>query len=400
MSYWYRKVRAFHALPVVLLGAAQAQAADVQVAGLAEAFTEWNTNRAMEVGDVDNSMGYAVEAGALFKIATPLSTTTLRPLLGYVTYPDQDDDSVTGVLDLASVYSGQRSQFALYGRFDFRDTFSSELAPPGFNDVAPDLPTTPETGRVSTNGTRTLVTAVPSYQFAVTQRADFHLSATLQMADYNGDSSDAYVSYTYYSGETGFGWKPSPLSRLSLSAFAGKSQNKDDDGEAEAVGAALEYIRDTSEKFTSKLRLTVEQDDVTVVVPTTVHDKSTNWGADYTLYWKGQISEVDFNVGRTFTPGGNGGLSQAGQVQLELRRKLSPRTQLNWVARYIRYEGLVDVAGSDYDYLNTGLGLTWDLTRTWYVSSGVQYWREEFDNGADPDNVQVNLAFGYRGLQR
>jgi hypothetical protein len=400
MSSWYRNVRALHIAPVLLLAATRLPAADVQTAWIADASTEWNTNRALEVGPTDSSMGYALEAGALFKIATPLSVTTLRPLLGYVTYPDQDENSATAKVDLASVFTGERSQFAVYGRFDFRDTLSSELAAPGFDDINPDLPTTPETGRLGNNGTRTLVTAVPNYQFAITQRADFRVSGTLQMADYDGSTSNLYVPYTYYSVETGFGWKPSPVSRLAVSAFAGRSENQNDDGTAESLGAALEYSRDITGKFTRKLRLTVEQDDVRVVVPTATRDKSTNLGADFTLSWRGEISQVDFNIGRTFTPGGSGGFSQAAQLQLDFRRRLSPLTELNWVARFIRYEALIEVPGSDYDYLNTGLSLRRQLARTWYIEGGAQYWREKFQSGANPDNVQVNLSFGYRGLQR
>jgi hypothetical protein len=400
MSSWYLKVRARHLAPVLLLAATRLPAADVQTAWIAEASTEWNTNRGLEIGADDSSLGYSVEAGALFKFATPKSSTTLRPILGYVTYPDENENSAQGLVDLASVYTGQRSQFTTFGRLDVRDTFSSELAQPGFNDITPGLPTTPETGRISSNATRTLAILVPSFQYSMTQRADFHLSSTLQMSDYSGASNDNYVPYMYYSAETGFGWKVTPVSRIAVGVFAGKSDNMDDDGQADVIGAALQYSRDTSEKYGSKLRVTVEQDDVRVVLPVVARDKSTNIGADYTVSWKGEISAVDLNVGSTFTPSGSGGIGRSSQVQLEFHRKLSPRSEMDWAARYIKYEGLVATNGSDYDYLNTRLALKWNLSRTWYLGTEVAYWREKFKNGGDPDNVHVSVSFGYQGLQR
>lgn len=380
-----------------------AVAADVQNAWLANFSLEYNTNREMLVTGESGSEGYVAELGTLMKIATPRSSTTFKPVVAYVNYPDMDEQTVNATVDLNSQLRGLRYNAALFGRFESLDTFSSELAPAEFNPVNPDLPTTPETGRVSVDRKRTLLTLVPSYDYALSERLDFLLNGVAQIVDYSGDSTGfEYIPYSHFNVETGLAWELNPKADVSFSVYGFRTSNSDDDGEAEGYGASVGYDYEWSERMSSSFKVLAQRDDITTEIPVPSKERSTNWGATFGVRYQGQVSRVNLEVGRSFSPSGFGGTSRADQVQVELRRSLSERTEFSTAVRYIDYSSLATVAAGDYSYLRAGMNLRWRVSPTWYVAGGVGYWREEYDGslGGAANNTQVSFSFGYEGLQR
>lgn len=389
---------------LLALASVPAFAADVSFRPEGEAGVEYNSNRDLRFDNAKASEGYSLDVGGTLKIATPLSTTTIRPVIGYVDYPDADENSLQSVLDLQSVRRGERTTTSLFGRFDRRDTYNSELASSEFNPINPNLPTTPETGRISANGKRTLITAVPTFRYAVNERAGWNLSGTVQSVDYSGDGAGTrYVPYTYYSASTSVDWQLSPLSNLAVGVFGTRSDNKDDDGKADGKGVNAVWTQRPNERYTGRFELNVSRDDVTTIRPVTSRDQSTNIGANYTGSFRGQISRVDLSIGRTITPSGAGGTFRADQVQVEYRRDLSPRTEFMLATRYIKYATLASGStAGDYDYLNARMGLKRMVTRTWYLSGSLEYLREKFKgtDGGTANNGRAFVSIGYEGLQR
>jgi hypothetical protein len=133
-----------------------------------------------------------------------------------------------------------------------------------------------------------------------------------------------------------------------------------------------------------------------------VRNTSTGAGVTYTTTWQGEISKLQLSAGRTFTPSGAGGTFRADQFQIEYGRDLTQRLAFSTAGRYIHYAALLGVyGGSDYDYVNVTAGLKWRITRTWYLTGGVEYMREKF---AAPVGAATNgmlyAAVGYEGLGR
>jgi hypothetical protein len=410
MSYWFRDVNARGSTAMLAVGAlvavagAPAFAADVYFQPRGEVGAELNSNRDLIVsGPKKSSEGYSAEAGATIGIKTPLSVTTLKPQLSYTDYPDVDQNSLQGVMDFSSQYSSQRTQLGVFGRFDHRDTYNSELASAAFNPLNPNLPTTPETGQITVGDKRTVVTVVPNYHYALSERLGFGLSATYQSIDYSGTNAGTrYVPYDYYLGTATLGWALGLKSDMTVGVFASQTSDKDDDGESTATGATLAFNQRWTPLFSGKLELTVERDEITNVVPIAASQTSTNFGATYTTTWKGQISELNLSAGRTYTPGGSGGTYRADQLQVEYERQLSARLNATAAVRYIEYVSLLDTfVSGNYDYVNAVAGLKWKITPTWYFSGRLEYWREKFDSvGATANNNRVFIAFGYEGLAR
>jgi hypothetical protein len=413
MSFWshrthvipeaQHRIRVFGALIVVSGAGGSAVAQEVYVQPLADVSVEADSNRDMvTTGPKESSAGYSAMAGAMVGIATPESNTTLRPLVTYYDYPQLSESAVRGTLDFASAYTGQRTQFGLYGKFDYSDLFASELPTAAFNPVNPNLPTTPETARISVNGTRTLLTVVPNYDYSLTQRLDLQVSGLYQNVSYGGNNSSDYVSYDYYSATGALDWKLTPRADLSLGVSGSRESSKDVYSVTDGRGITLTYNYNWSKVFTSSFALVGEQDYIYGMPPAVVKDTSNGVGATYVTSWKGQISQVQLTLGRTFTPNGAGGKFSSDAIQVEYKRQITPRTLFDTAVHYIQNVALSNrYADGNYDYLVVSADLRWMITPTWYVAGGLQYLEEKSpEQGLSANNSMAQVSFGYRGLDR
>jgi hypothetical protein len=417
MSFWSRRsdaiierdhrVAAIGAFMIIAGGAAVA--ADVYVQPRADIGVEVDTNRDMvSSGPTTTAEGTDVEAGATVGIATPESDTTLRPQVRYYDYPELDETSLEGRMDFASTYNSQRNQFGIYGEFDRRDLYGSELASATFNPVNPNLPTTPETGRISEHGARTLFTVVPRYSYNLTERLSFQASGIYQNIGYSGANSADYIPYDYYDIAAGLDWKLSPRSDISLGIDGSKDSAKDTYSVTDGHGVTLTYNYQWSKVFTSSFALVGEQYDVygapSTVSSTPITSKvaASGIGATYQTTWQGQVSQIQATVGRTFTPSGAGGSYTSDQLQIEYKRQLKARLLFDGAAHYIRNVALSSqYEDGNYDYLVVTADLRWMLTRTWYVAGGLQYLEEKSPvAGTSANNSMAHVSFGYEGLNR
>jgi hypothetical protein len=362
-------------------------------------------------GPTEAAVGGAVEGGATMGLATPLSDTTLRPDVTYTDYPKLDEKSVKSVLDFLSNYHTERAKFSIYGEISYSDLYSSELASAAFNVLNPNLPTTPETGRISLAGTRGLATVVPKFQYELTPRLGIFATGTYQDVSYGGVLTDEFVSYQYYTGTVGLDWNINLRSDISVGFDASRQSARNVYSVTDGKGADITYTYAWSQTFTGKLSLVEERDNISsepqggVVNPATsphIDSTANGVGAQYATIWTGQISQIQVTIGRTFTPNGSGSTYRSDALQAEYKRQFSPRLSLDTAVHYIRNVALSGIyAGGDYNYLIASADLRWNLTRTWFVAGGVQYLDESFpQSDTAAKNAMAHVAFGYEGLGR
>jgi len=406
MSCWCHKGKG--SLAVLVMSAfslSSVKAAEFYFQPQAEVGVEADSNRNMVAsGDfVDKrgaSEGYSGDAIGIWGIATPLTDTTIRPEVSYADYPRVDTNDLRTVLDLNSQAHSQRGQGGIEGRFDRESTTSSELANPQFNPVNPDLPTTPETGRVRFDTTRTLFTVVPHYNYDLSQRLSLGVIGTYQVVDYSGTNAAAYIPYSYYLGGADLGWKFSPRFSVTLGTFASHEEAHNGSGSVNANGGKIGFDYQWSTKFSSHLELTGERDDTHIFKPTAYTTGSDGFGATYSTTWTGQVSKVQLSVGRTYTPSGSGGTFRADQGQIEYSRDLTQRLTVGAAARVINETSVSQVyLNGNYNYVNFETRIKWKLTPTWYVTGGLQYLRAHYQPPVgSAANNSVYISVGYLGL--
>jgi hypothetical protein len=381
------------------VSAGTAAAAEIYTQPGAEAREEVDSNRNLvTTGSNTTGVGYGVNLVDLVGIATPLSTTTLRPQIGYVDFPKDQEHSLIGQLDLASTYNSPRSGLALYGTFNHSDTYLSELANAQFNPVVPVSPTTPETARVTTNTTRTLGNVVPKYDWRLTQQTSIGVSGVYEHATYSGDFASLYVPYEYRQGDVHLAVAMTPRMDLSVGPFVSRDAAKRGGlvSDGEGAKAGLEYK--WSRTFSGTLELTGERDS-TRLSETAPTSRSNNFGATYATTWTGQTSSFRLSAGRTFSPNGAGGIYRTDQLQAEFDHRLSDRISTSYAARYIDARALVGAGADNYKYGEAIAGIKWLLTRTWYLSGGAQFqWVRYGLSSSSGKNAMAYVSVGYQGL--
>jgi opacity protein-like surface antigen len=418
MSFWSRRRRtgpiadyrsgAIGALLVLQGAASPAAAAEYYFQPQVDVSAEVDSNRDLNIsGPTPSAGGYGVSAGALMGVATPTSETNVLPRLSYVDYPKLSEHTTEEIVDLSSYWLWLRSQFSVWSEVDHSDLYSSELASATFNPLNPNLPTTPETGRISVTGTRTLATVEPKYQFNVTQRFNLGVSGLYQSVDYAGPDIPQYTSYRYYDGGIDAGWALSPRATLTLGFDASEETAKNVDSVTDGRALSLTYDYQWSKTFTSTLTVMDEHDKIYGVNPADpmllLNGIGTNGvGAKYSTTWKGEISQLQLAVGSTFTPSGVGGKFRTDQMQVEYKRDLRPRLALLTAGHYIKNVALAsEFAGGNYNYVVLNAGLRYSVTRTWYIDAGLQYLDIQYPAaGTSVKNSTASISFGYKGLER
>jgi hypothetical protein len=388
----------------LLSSAVLAHAAQVYVQPIVSTQVQTSSNLGLDPdADSQQTEGYFADAATVIGIATPRSDTTLKPRLLYRNYPDASRlNRVEAFLDIATLYTGQRSTFQMFGRYEHRDETNAERSAAQFDEVTPDAPTDPETGRIQIGATRDVVLLVPTYKYELTQRMDIGATATVQSIDYSPDDVASHVDFDYYEGKGFLGWDLTQRTRLSLGGYVSKYEAQNIDAQADSVGASAAFEWDWSAVLESSLSLVYQRSDIERTQPFVFDDKTNAWGANFKTLYKGQASRVRLSAGRTITPSGTGGLLESDSFRLQADRDLTERWELTGAARYLRNRALSqDTAGSDRDYRRLELGLRWMMTRTWFVESGYEYTWQKYEN--DPRSAHDNtlsLRFGYRGLPR
>lgn len=388
----------------VFLAALPASAAQVYVQPIISVQAQTSSNLRLDPDESSQQTeGYFAEVATVIGVATPRSDTTIKPRVRYRNYPDESElNRFEGFLDLNSYYTGQRSRFQVFGRFEHRDEVHAERTAAEFDELAPDPLTGPETGRVQVGATRDVLLLIPTYKYSLTQRTEVGVTATVQSVDYSPDDAFSHVDFEYYEGKTFVGWALSQRSRFSVGALASTFEAKNIDAQFDSYGATAGFEWDWSAAWQSGLSMVYQSSDIERTEPFVYEDTTEAWGANFETAYEGRVTQMRVNLGRIIMPSGTGGLLESDNVRLQYDHEFTQRWKLTAAGRYLHQRALErNRAGNDRDYIRTELALRWMMTRTWFIEGGYQYtWQEYESDARSVDDNTFSISFGYRGLPR
>jgi hypothetical protein len=364
---------------------------------------ETNSNLDLTPGGQPETTGYVGSLADLIGIATPNTTTTIKPRIDYRDYPtDSSDNRLEDYLDFNSSYKGQRSSASISGTFDHRDELNAELTPAVYDDVNPTQPTAPQTGRTVTGATRDSAYILPSYAYNVTQRVALGVQGLYQKVNYSPNDAFRYVDFDYYQGKVFAVWTFTQNSDLTFGAYGNKYNATRYDSTAKAEGGSLDLNTSWTPLFSTRAGVVVQHSDVDSGIPPGFNGTVNTWGASFSAIYKGEIQQFRTDLSRIITPSGGGSVYINEQLQLEYDRRLTQRLNLTAATVFTRNRGLTEkFSGNARDYIRSVVEAKWMMTRTWFIQGGYQYtWEKYTENPDGAANNRLYLRVGYQGLNR
>jgi hypothetical protein len=386
----------------VLLLAAPIFAAEVYVQPIASVMAQTNSNIDLAVPSAHQEVqGYMADAATVIDVATPLSETTIKPRILYEEYPQETTlNQLEAYLDLNSQYHSQRSTFSVYGEFNHEDDINAEVPAAQYNDVNPNSPTTPETGRVFVGVTRNLGYVAPSYSYQLTNLVGAGVSALYENITYSSDVAASNVNFNFYQGNGYLNWTLTQRAGMSLGGYVSRYDATNLDSTANSYGETLSFTYSWSQLLNSSLAVAYQTADLNE--PSVLKETVSDWGATFGLGYNGETSRLRLNLGQSITPSSFGTLYLADQIQLEYDRNVTERVTFTGALRGIRTAGVSsNLSGDNRNYVQGNLLLKWMITRTWFLQGGYVYvWQKYQDVTQSADNNLILIKFGYQGLPR
>lgn len=343
--------------------------------------------------------GYFADLAATIGWRGERGATSLRPQITIQDYPDRQDlERSNQYLNLRSTYDTLRSEFRLIGRYSREDQYRAEVPEAAFDEFDPEDPTLSESGRVIVySETQTIVQVRPEYEYRLSERLGVGVDAMYQTVAYDADIPTGRVDYDASLLNGYLAWQMGELTELKTGIYASEYQPDNGFNESSSRGVSLELERRWSETFLGTVEVVAERTEVDR--PGAATDESDNWGMTAGLVRQGEVSELRFNVGRTFTPS-LGSRATVDQIRLQYSHGLTQRLRFNTAFRAFNREAQgVDISGNDREYLRGDLGLRYNLTPTWYATGGYSYIWQKYENEPRSTDDQVLMfSIGYRGL--
>ena len=377
-----------------------------------EVRTEFNDNFGLTpdgatTADTD-AYGFIADAQALFGIATPRGETTIRPRLRLQEYPNVDDqvnlgEKITpleGFLDLVSRYEWQRADLSVIGRYSHQDAYNVETASGAFDPLDPDLGSDPDSSRAQVGQTRDRFQLAPTFSYELTERVRLGAGLDYQAVTYDSEGVTTQLDYDYAVFDGFANWSLSPLSDLTVGAYASKYETQDDLSTTDSYGGRVGYRYRWTESTGVQGELFYESSDITDTIPVRTEYTTSGWGGMLTAYRRLEVSNWRFTIGRRYIPTSDGRKAELDQLRLQYNRDLSQRLEFSGAARYeTRTDIEQTIFSDDRDYARGDLSLTWMMTQTWYLTGGYSYiWEERERAISDASNNKVFIGIGYRGL--
>jgi hypothetical protein len=402
-SYLERSVRLPTLAAVALTGAAVlpygAAIAEVTVQPAIELRAEASSNPGLN----PDSSGTDTEGGVAdlalwINAATPRSLTTIRPRIQVREFSNRDVEPINAMLDFRTSFRSLRGQFDLNAGYERRDTEVAELPDAEFDDIDPDDPTTPETGRVLVGETRERADIRPRYAYQVSERTTIGSELLYQVVRYSSEAPDR-VDYDYARADAFVSWAISERSDIQLGGYVSKYEATNQFNETDAFGGVIGLVHRWSETSGISAEMSVEENEV-LFDPLVPALKTSGWAGKVTSYWQGEISEWRLTAGRNFTPSGRGGKTSSDQLRIQYNRDLSPRWQFTGAARLIRDESIITFGQlQDRDYARLQLSLKWKMTPTWFIRGGYTHtYQDRVTDPRSADDDKVFVSVGYLGL--
>jgi len=392
---------ALMAAPV--LGVSPVHCADIFVQNAASLEAESNSNLDLTPGGQPHANGYLGSASSLIGIATPDSTTTIKPRVDYRDYPtDNQDNRLEEYLDFNSFLRTERSTASISGNFDHRDELNAELTPALYDEVNPNQPTAPQTGRTVTGATRQSEYVLPSYTYSLTPLLGAGVSGLYQKVNYSPDDANRFVDFDYYQGKAFLVWTLNQRSDLTFGGYANKYEATRIDSNGNSAGGSVDLNTSWSPLLTTRASVVLQHSNIETGLPQ-VFDASVNtWGGSLSAIYKGTTQQFRADLSRILTPSGGGSVYVNEQLQAQYDKNFTPRLSVTAAEIYLRNRALTEnESGDGRNYLRTLVEMKFMLARTWYIQGGYQYLWQKYELSPDgAANNRIYIRFGYQGLNR
>jgi len=386
-----------------LLGTLTAHSAQVFVQPTGYLEAQSNSNLDLTPGGQPEVNGYVADFASLIGIATPNSSTTIRPRVDYRNYPDDaGDNRVEEYLDFNSYYKAARSTASISGTLDHRDEATAELNPATYDEVNPNQPTAPQTGHIVNGATRDSAYVVPSYTYSLTPRLGAGVEGLYQKVNYSPNDDARYVDFDFYQGKAFLVWTLNQKSDLKFSGYGNKYDATRFDSKATAQGGSVELSTTWTPLFSTRASAVLQHSDIDSGIPPVFNGTVTTWGGDLNATYKAETQQFRTDLSRIITPSGGGSVYVNNQLQFEYDRMLTQRLSLTAAALLLRTRGVTaEVSGNGRDYVRTVVEAKWMLSQTWFIQGGYQYTSQKYEVSPDgAANNRLYLRFGYQGLNR
>lgn len=388
---------------LALLGGAAAHSAEVFVQPTGYVGAESNSNLDLTPGGQPEVNGYLANFASLIGIATPNSSTTIKPRLEYRNYADDaGDNRLEEYLDFNSYYKAERSTANISGTLDHRDEATAELNQATYDDVNPNQPTAPQTGHIVNGATRDSAYVLPSYTYSLTPRLAAGVEGLYQKVNYSPNDDSRYVDFNYYQGKAFLVWTLNQTSDLKFGGYGNKYDATRFDSKATAQGGSVELNTTWTPLFSTRASVVLQRSDIDSGIPPVFNGTVTTWGGDLNASYKAVTQQFRADLSRLITPSGGGSVYVNNQLQFEYDRMLTQRLSLTAAALLLRTRGVTaEVSDNGRNYVRTLIEAKWMMTRTWFIQGGYQYTSQKYE--VNPDgaaNNRLYLRFGYQGLNR
>jgi hypothetical protein len=347
--------------------------------------------------------GYLANFASLIGIATPNSSTTIKPRVDYRNYPDDaGDNRVEEYLDFNSFLKEERSTASISGTLDHRDEATAELNSATYDDVNPNQPTAPQTGHIVNGATRDSAYILPSYSYSLAPRLAVGVQGLYQKVNYSPNDDARYVDFDYYQGKAYLVWTLNQKSDLTFGGYGNKYNATRFDSKATAEGGSVELNTTWTPLFSTRASVVLQRSDIDSGIPPVFNGTVNTWGGDVTAIYKGQIQQFRADLSRLITPSGGGSVYVNNQLQFEYDRMLTQRLSLTAAALLLKNRAVTEeVSGNGRDYVRTVVEAKWMMTQTWFIQGGYQYTSQKYQVAPDgAANNRIYLHFGYQGLNR
>jgi len=391
-------------LAPAFLSAGIAAAADVHTQPQIDLRAEQNDNFGLVPGGSPNSdvYGYVADALWLIDVATPRSSTTIRPRLKYQDFPDRSDlEKFEGFLDMHNQYRSERSTWDLFGHLSHQDLYNNETRGGDFDPVDPGAGGGSDSGDIVIGEIREEFSVRPNFEYRATERTSIGAGLEYIVTRYDADQGvPTKTDYNFALASGYVGWRLNPTSDLRAGLYASKYEAQDNSEDIDATGILVGYSHRWSEEFGIEAVAFYEENDITEFDPVLFKETTSNFGGELTAYRKFEVTEWRFSLGRSFVPTGDGGKSELDQLRVQYERQLSQRLTFRGVGRYESRNGLGNTEGGiDRDFARLDLSVKWLITRNWYVGGGYAYmWEDKAAATETGVNNKFFINFGYQGL--
>jgi hypothetical protein len=406
----YRSPPMRHAAPLAAVAVAllalcvlvrPAAAQETNFVPFASATTEWDSNRSL-ARPPRSAASYGGMAGGDLRELTPRSITDLTAQILYTDVPQLGYSWTSGNVALKSDFRTLVADYTLLAAYRRDDDFYTEFGHAGFdNGLTLTSPDTNGTGNVTAGITRQSYELDPGFDYNLTPRLDLEGDFRLNSVRYSIQTPGQEVDYTSpYAGLT-LNYDTGPRSSLGIGPYFSRYQETGGANTTNTEGGAIAYLYKTSDVTRMSVTLRAERNQIDMLgfSPESV----TSWGLEWVGTHRFRVGNVKFSIGRFLEPSSIGGRVALNQFRVQYVHPLSERLSFSGAVRVTHTELLGSALAAEQppeNRTNAEMNLTFDITRTLYVTGGYIFARAS-------DVGQSNLAYsngviltiGYRGLE-